>query len=94
MEKNEIIVVYGNQIKDMTLKLLKEIDFTNLISSKDSKIGLKPNLVVARTPEGGATTHPIIVITIIEYLQSLGYTDIKIIESAWVGDSTKQGFKV
>ncbi|MCY1153334.1 MAG: DUF362 domain-containing protein [Sphaerochaetaceae bacterium] len=94
MNKNEIIVTYGNQIKEMTLKLLEASKIESLIPSKKSRIGLKPNLVVARTPEGGATTHPQIVTTIIEYLQERGYSNIKIIESAWVGDSTKRGFKV
>ncbi len=94
MNKNDIFVVYGDQIKEMTFSLLEKANIEKLIPSKTAKIGLKPNLVVARTPEGGATTHPKIVVSVIEYLQSLGYSNIKIIESAWVGDSTKRGFKV
>jgi uncharacterized protein (DUF362 family) len=94
MDKNEIFVIYGNQIKEMTQKLFKKANIEQLIPSKQSKIGLKPNLVVSRTPEGGATTHTLIVIQIIEYLQTLGYSNIKIVESSWIGDSTKQAFKV
>lgn len=94
MNINEINVVYGSQIEEMTRQLLKSVNIEELIPSKTSSIGLKPNLVVARTPEGGATIHPIIVTTIIEFLQELGYSNIKVIESAWVGDSTKRGFKV
>lgn len=94
MDKNEIFVVYGNQIKEMTQKLLNKANIEQLIPSKQSVIGLKPNLAVSKTADSGATTHPEIVIQIIEYLQNLGYSNIKIIESAWIGDSTKQGFKV
>ncbi|HKL58557.1 MAG TPA: DUF362 domain-containing protein, partial [Sphaerochaeta sp.] len=55
---------------------------------------LKPNLVVAVKADSGATTHPEIAVAIIEHLQALGYMNISIVESAWVGDSTKEGFRV
>jgi uncharacterized protein (DUF362 family) len=50
--------------------------------------------VVAVTADSGATTHPGILISIIEFLQEKGYHNISIVESAWVGDSTKEGFRV
>lgn len=55
---------------------------------------MENNLPQLSTEGRSPTTHSAIVITIIEYLQELGYSNIKIIESAWVGDSTKRGFKV
>ncbi|TAH54803.1 MAG: DUF362 domain-containing protein, partial [Sphaerochaeta sp.] len=65
-----------------------------LIPSQSSTIAIKPNLVVADKPEGGATTHPEIVIAIIEYLKERGFHNISIVESAWVADSTKRAFEV
>lgn len=94
MNKNDILTVYGSNPTKMTKALLEAIDFTSLIPDKNASIALKPNLVVAVQADSGATTHPEIVIAIIEHLQAQGYRNISIVESAWIGDSTKEGFRV
>lgn len=94
MEKNDIIITYGTDGFAMTKDLLAQVHIENLIPDKKAKIALKPNLVVAKRPESGATTHPSVVRAVIEFLQEHGYENIKIIESAWVGDSTKEGFEI
>jgi len=58
------------------------------------KVSLKPNLVAAKPPELGATTHAAVAEGVILYLHSLGVRDIEIIESAWLGDDTKRAYKV
>jgi uncharacterized protein (DUF362 family) len=77
----------------MTIDLLERI---NPLKGKDKdiRIGIKPNLVCASPAEEGATTHPEIVEGIIIYLTKIGFNNIKIIEGAWVGDSTKRAYKV
>ncbi|MEA4865185.1 MAG: DUF362 domain-containing protein [Sphaerochaeta sp.] len=94
MKREEIIITYGSNASLMTKALLQRIDFEALLPDKQASIALKPNLVVAVTADSGATTHPEIVVAIIEHLQGLGYRTIRIVESAWVGDSTKEGFRV
>ncbi|MDT4762985.1 DUF362 domain-containing protein [Sphaerochaeta sp. PS] len=94
MHKNDIITIYGSNPSTMTKAILETIDFETLLPNKNASITLKPNLVVAVTADSGATTHPEIVIAIIEHLQKKGYSNISIVESAWVGDSTKEGFRV
>lgn len=95
MNKNEIILTYGNDPFAMTMELLENADLKTILGeNKNQKIGLKPNLVVAVTPDTGATTHTEIVCGVIEYLQKYGYHNLIILESAWVGDSTERGFRV
>ncbi len=94
MTKEEIIITYGSNASMMTKALLKRIDIEKLLPDKQATIALKPNLVVAVTADSGATTHPEIVVAIIEHLQGLGHKNLSIVESAWVGDSTKEGFRV
>jgi len=94
MESNEIIAIYGNTPASMTTSLIEHFDLASLIGDRNKKIALKPNLVVAVTPDTGATTHVEIVTSLITYLQNKGFMNIKIVESAWVGDSTKRGFEV
>ena len=57
MEKNEILMIYGKNYKEMTKELLTAANLSEQIGDKKKKIGLKPNLVVAKTPDSGATTH-------------------------------------
>ena len=94
MNVRDIFHIYGTDGFEMTQSLLTAIEPEKLIPSQSSKIALKPNLVVAAKPDGGATTHPEIVIAIIEYLKVRGFHNISIVESAWVGDSTKRAFEV
>ncbi len=94
MRENDIIIGYGSDASAMTEALLDAIHIDSLIADRSARIVLKPNLVVAVTPDGGATTHPEIVIAIIEHLKRRAYHDITIAESAWIGDSTERGFAV
>ncbi len=92
MRVNDIIITYGSDPSAMTETLLNALSIESLITDKDATIVLKPNLVVAATPDGGATTHPEIVVAIIEHLKGRGYHNIAIVESAWIGESTERCF--
>jgi len=94
MEKNEIFVIYGKDIADMTIRLAQEADLASLIKDRDKRIGLKPNLVTAKPASSGATTHPQIAEGLIAYLKENGFNNITILESSWTGGSTAQAFKV
>ena len=87
----KIYVSYGKNYADMVIELMKAADIAATIPS-GAKVALKPNLVVAKSPESGATTHTEILEVVIKYLQQHGISNIKIIEGAWVGDSTVRGF--
>ncbi|NLY67838.1 MAG: DUF362 domain-containing protein [Tissierellia bacterium] len=94
MDANLIYIIYGDEPKSMIKRILEEIDLEGDISSKDSLIGIKPNLVLAKPSSSGATTCPQLVEGLIEYLKSKGYNNIAILEGAWIGDKTQLAFKV
>jgi len=94
MKNNDIFIIYGKDIKAMTKELLKNEDFGATLPNKSASIILKPNLVVATTPDSGATTHLEIMEGIIEHLQGMGYRNITIAEGSWVGDRTKNAFRI
>jgi uncharacterized protein (DUF362 family) len=94
MEKNEILVIYGNNPEEMAYKLAEAAGLADLIGSRESRIGFKPNLVLARPASEGATTHPEIVRGITGYLQKNGFYHLSIIEGAWVGARTREAFSV
>jgi uncharacterized protein (DUF362 family) len=92
MQKNEILIIYGNTPAEMAEKIAEEANLAQLIGNREKCIGLKPNLVVSRPANEGATTHPEIAAGLITYLQKNGFNNIVILEGAWVGDSTTKAF--
>ncbi|MCL2382238.1 MAG: DUF362 domain-containing protein [Treponema sp.] len=94
MEKNEILVIYGNKPAEMAIKIAEAAGLAGLIGDRKKRIGLKPNLVVSRPASGGATTHPEIAAGLIAYLKKNEFNNIVILEGSWVGDSTSSAFSV
>lgn len=90
MEKNDIGIIHGTEYRAMTKKLLEWADLAGMIGSMDKKIGLKPNLAVAKAPESGATTHRELLEGTIEYLQEHGFGRISILEGSWVGTARRR----
>jgi uncharacterized protein (DUF362 family) len=93
MDRDVLAVIYGNTPKQMVLEILNYLNIEDNIESKNSLIGIKPNLVVAKPSSSGATTSPEIVAGIIEYLNSKGFNNLVILEGSWVGDRTSRAFK-
>ena len=89
---SKIYNIYGQDSHSMTKKLLEASDAIKLVSSGGS-VALKPNLVVAKRPETGATTHAGVLAGCIEYFRDYGVRDISIIEGSWIGDETNRAMK-
>ncbi|MDL2236588.1 DUF362 domain-containing protein [Christensenellaceae bacterium OttesenSCG-928-K19] len=92
MRKEELLVTYGEDVKPMVKELLEKARLAEGIQP-GALIGMKPNLVVARPCQEGATTSPEIVAALIEYLQENGHKNLLILEGSWIGDSTRRAFK-
>ncbi|MBC8569416.1 DUF362 domain-containing protein [Oscillospiraceae bacterium NSJ-54] len=93
MDREDIFVIYGKKPKAMARELLERAGVADEIP-EGASIGLKPNLVVSKSAESGATTSPEIVEALIEYLKEHGFGDITIMESSWVGDDTRRAYRV
>lgn len=89
----KIYEIFGNDAHAMTMALMEKADIASAIPAGAS-IGLKPNLVLAGTPESGATTHPGVLSGCIEYLQNHGFHNISVMEGSWVGDQTGRAYKI
>lgn len=88
----EIYINYGTNLQEMTYELMKKADIASRLKP-GMKVGIKPNLVVSRPADEGATTHPEIVEGIIQYLHDVKVYDISILEGSWIGDSTQHAFR-
>ncbi len=89
---SKIYNIYGTDSHSMTLSLLEKIDAVSLVPS-GANIVLKPNLVVAGSPDNGATTHAGVLSGCIEYFRDSGINDITIAEGSWVGAQTLPAMK-
>jgi uncharacterized protein (DUF362 family) len=89
----KIIATYGEDVLRITKDVLEKAELEGMIP-EGARIGIKPNLVVAKPASSGATTTPAVIAALIEYLQDHGHKDITILESSWVGDNTRRAFKV
>ena len=87
-----ITVIYGNDIRNMTRRLL-EAECNLLPSDHSSSIIIKPNLVTLSDPENGAVTHTEIVEETVSFLQDRNYRNITIAEGSWIGGSTEACFR-
>ncbi|MDR0248671.1 MAG: DUF362 domain-containing protein [Oscillospiraceae bacterium] len=85
--------IYCKDLLQGTLELLEAAGLKALVRP-GMRVSLKPNLVMAKPPGLGATTHCEIAEGLIMYLRGLGIDDISVIESAWVGGDTEQAFDV
>jgi uncharacterized protein (DUF362 family) len=94
METDEILIIYGDDPAGMARRIADEAGLAELIGDRKKRIGVKPNLVVARPAGEGATTHPEIAGGLIDYLKNAGFTNIVILEGSWVGDHTANAFRV
>lgn len=93
MRHNEIYSIQGTDYKQMTVELLEKAGLAEDIEDRRKKIGLKPNLNVAKPASSGATTHPELVDALLTYLQGNGFENIVTLESSWVGESTPRALK-
>ncbi|MCL2109843.1 MAG: DUF362 domain-containing protein [Oscillospiraceae bacterium] len=91
----DIIVNYSANITSGTIEALQASNLASLLKrQRPRKVALKPNMVLAKPPSEGATTHAEVVEGVIIFLRDHGVTDIEIIESAWIGDDTMRVYKV
>lgn len=93
MLANKLFVSYGQKPIQMVQEILTHLNLAAIIP-QGARVGLKPNLVVARPHHEGATTAPELVEGVILYLKSHGFDDIVIAEGSWIGDSTQRAFQV
>lgn len=90
MNKNQIVMIHGTDFIQMTTELLEAVRLDELIGNRSSRIALKPNILHVDTAENGAVTHPELVEGVLRYLQKHHFSNVRVMEGAWVGARTSQ----
>ena len=89
---SKIFNIFGTDSHLMTKNLLIASNAIKLVPP-GGNVALKPNLVVAGTPDNGATTHPGVLSGCIEYFRDNGVKDISVIEGSWIAADTMRAMK-
>lgn len=92
--RQAVWMMHGTDYQAMAESVLRAADLKAHIGAKDTRIGIKPNLVTASPASHGATTHVELVEGIIAYLHANGFKNLTILEGAWVGARTAAAFDV
>ena len=92
MTMNDITIIYGTNVTEMTYVLLRETVAGNRFKT-GMNVVIKPNLVVAKPASEGATTHPEVVEGIILFLKEHGINNPVIAEGSWLGETTNRAFE-
>lgn len=93
MNKNQIVMIHGTDFIDMTLTLLRSIHLDEIIGDRNTRIALKPNILLPSHPENGAITHPELVEGVLMYLKECGFYNVRVMEGAWYGASTERSVR-
>jgi len=89
------VAVHSDEsIRIMLDHCLKDLGGIEQLISSNSRILLKPNLVIAKPNSTGATTNPLILDALIEHLIHTSPREIIIGESSQIGDDTMEAYKI
>lgn len=86
-------MIQGEDYKQMALQILETADLAEDIGDRQKRIGIKPNILGCIKASKGATTHPELVDAVLSYLSDNGFSNLVVLEGAWVGDSTARAVK-
>ena len=81
-------------IRAMLDHCLKDLGGIEQLIPSDSRILLKPNMVIAKPNSSGATTNPLILDALIEHLVRTSPREIIIGESSQIGDDTMEAYRI
>ena len=93
MQPDRVYVIYGRDSGKIVREALDTLrPFDHL--PRSSRIGLKPNLVVAKKSDSGATTSVELIESLVQTLKEQGLHHLTILESSGVGHSTQMAYRV
>jgi uncharacterized protein (DUF362 family) len=78
-EENDLAVISGEPVA-ATKKAIEAIGGISRFVKKGQRVVLKPNMSFARTPEFGATTHPLVVATVAQACMDAGAHQVLVLD--------------
>lgn len=90
----QVSIQHDRPIKDMIESALKDLGGLHHIIPSERRLLIKPNLVIAKTNDTGATTNPEVIEVLIQEVLKTNPAEIALGESSTAGDHTMKAFRV
>jgi len=90
----QVSIQHDRPILDMIHSALEDLGGLHSIIPSGRHVLIKPNLVIAKTNDTGATTNPLVIEVLIQEVLKTSPADIAIGESSTAGDDTMKGFRI
>lgn len=93
-QRYQVSIQHDRTIRDMIHSALEDLGGLRSIIPSGRRVLIKPNLVIAKTNDTGATTNPLVIEVLIQEVLKASPADIAIGESSTAGDDTMKGFRI
>lgn len=89
-----VSVQHDRPVRDMIHSALEDLGGVQQIIPQGRRVLIKPNLVVAKTNDTGATTNPLVIEALIQEVLGTNPAEMALGESSTAGDDTMKAFRV
>src|SRR6056297_2264408 len=90
----QVTIQHDRSVKEMINSALEDLGGLHHIIPSGRRVLIKPNLVIAKTNDTGATTNPEVVEVLIQEALKTNPVEIALGESSTAGDNTMRAFRV
>jgi len=90
----QVTIQHDHPVKDMIDSALEDLGGLHHIIPSGRRVLIKPNLVIAKTNDTGATTNPQVIEVLIQEVLKTNPVEIALGESSTAGDNTMRAFQV
>lgn len=93
-QQYRVSVQHDGLVRDMIHSALEDLGGVQKIISQGKRVLIKPNLVIAKTNDTGATTNPLVIEALIQEILQTNPAEMALGESSTAGDDTMKAFRV
>src|SRR6056297_1643523 len=90
----QVTIQHDRSVKEMINSALEDLGGLHHIIPSGRRVLIKPNLVIAKTNDTGATTNPEVIESLIQEVLKTNPVEIALGESSTAGDNTLRAFRV
>jgi len=90
----QVTIQHDRSVKEMINSALEDLGGLHHIIPSGRRVLIKPNLVIAKTNDTGATTNPEVIEGLIQEVLKTNPAEIALGESSTAGDNTMRAFRI
>jgi uncharacterized protein (DUF362 family) len=93
-QRYQVSIQHDRSIRDMIHSALEDLGGVYQLIPQNRRVLIKPNLVIAKTNDTGATTNPLVIAELIQEVLKTNPAEVALGESSTAGDDTMKAFRI